>query len=89
VTYFGLPPAIPRPLRWQRSVGSSAVTNGGRQRGTKLYDGSRMQRQEKSAVAFLRAGGWDKIMGRPCQNDRCNDHATRGRPDERCAAPTC
>jgi hypothetical protein len=29
VTYFGLPSSVPRPLRWQRSDGSSSVTNGG------------------------------------------------------------
>ena len=36
-----------RRLRWQRSVGSGAVTNGGRRRCTKSREGSRVYRQEK------------------------------------------
>src|SRR5258707_8186360 len=47
VTYFGLPSTMPRPLRWQRSDGSSSVTNGGRQRGAKLDSESSVARQEK------------------------------------------
>src|SRR5262249_11360676 len=50
VTYFGLPSTMPRPLRWQRSDGSSSVTNGGRQRGTKLDSGSSVARQEKRVL---------------------------------------
>jgi hypothetical protein len=51
VTYFGLPSTIPRQLRWQRSDGSSSVTNGGRQRGVKLASGSSVARQEKRVLA--------------------------------------
>src|SRR5258708_4778582 len=50
VTYFGLPFTIPRPLRWQRSDGSSSVTKGGRQRGVKLDSGSSVARQEKRVL---------------------------------------
>src|SRR4051794_13895554 len=50
VTYRGRPSAIARPLRWQRSVGSSAEMNGGRHRGTKLDEGSSVQRQEKRVL---------------------------------------
>ncbi len=50
VTYFGLPSTIARPLRWQRSDGSSSVTNGGRQRGVKLASGSSVARQEKRVL---------------------------------------
>src|SRR3954453_12282461 len=50
VTYFGLPSIMPRPLRWQRSDGSSSLTNGGRQRGTKLASGSSVARQEKRVL---------------------------------------
>jgi hypothetical protein len=50
VTYFGLPSTIARPLRWQRSDGSSSVTNGGRQRGVKLDSGSSVARQEKRVL---------------------------------------
>src|SRR5262249_17298696 len=50
VTYFGRPSTRPRPLRWQRSDGSSSVTNGGRQRGTKLDSGSSVARQEKRVL---------------------------------------
>src|SRR6516164_3107965 len=42
--------ASPRPLRWQRSSGASAVTKGGRQRGSKLYWLLRVQRQEKRVL---------------------------------------
>src|SRR5271156_6621537 len=48
--YFGLPSTIARPLRWQRSDGSSSVTNGGRQRGTKLDSASSVARQEKRVL---------------------------------------
>src|SRR5207237_1827877 len=51
VTYFGLPSTSARPLRWQRSDGSSSVTKGGRQRGTKLDSGSSVARQEKRVLA--------------------------------------
>src|SRR5713226_1957544 len=50
VTYFGLPSTIARPLRWQRSDGSSSVTDGGRQRGAKLDSGSSVARQEKRVL---------------------------------------
>ena len=50
VTYRGRPLTIPRPLRWQRSVGSSAVTNGGRHRGVKLAVGSSVHRQENRVL---------------------------------------
>ena len=50
VTYFGRPSAIARPLRWHRSDGSSSLTNGGRQRGTKLASGSRVARQENRVL---------------------------------------
>src|SRR5690242_21866503 len=50
VTYFGLPSTIARPLRWQRSDGSSSVTNGGRQRGRKLDSASSVARQEKRVL---------------------------------------
>src|SRR5262249_32127544 len=49
-TYFGFPPTMPTPLRWQRSDGSSSVTKGGRQRGTKLASGSSVARQEKRVL---------------------------------------
>src|SRR6516164_11810815 len=52
VTYLGLPSTMPRPLRWQRSDGSSSVTNGGRQRGTKLDSGSSVARQEKRVLTI-------------------------------------
>ena len=39
-----------RPLRWQRSVGSSAETNGGRHRGAKLAERSSVQRQENRVL---------------------------------------
>src|SRR5262245_6160795 len=45
VTYRGRPSRKPSPLRWQRSSGARAVTNGGRQRGTKLYRGSSVHKQ--------------------------------------------
>src|SRR5262245_25150448 len=51
VTYFGWPSTMPRPLRWQRSLGSSSETNGGRQRGVKLASGSSVARQEKRVLA--------------------------------------
>src|SRR5215472_7550334 len=56
VTYFGLPSTIPRPLRWQRSDGSSSVTKGGRQRGTKLDSGSSVARQEKRVLTNQSSG---------------------------------
>src|SRR6516162_9447861 len=42
--------ASPRPLRWQRSSGASAVTKGGRQRGRKLCRLLRVHRQEKRVL---------------------------------------
>src|SRR5262249_59515725 len=57
VTYVGSPSTRPRPLRWQRSEGSSSVTNGGRQRGTKLDSGSSVARQEKRV--FANHSSWD------------------------------
>jgi hypothetical protein len=50
VTYFGWPSTIARPLRWQRSDGSSSLMNGGRQRGTKLDSGSSVARHEKRVL---------------------------------------
>src|SRR5262245_57474662 len=50
VTYFGLPSTMPRPLRWQRSLGSSSETKDGRQRGTKLDSASSVARQEKRVL---------------------------------------
>src|SRR5262249_23276649 len=50
VTYFGLPSTMPRPLRWQRSDGSSSETKGGRQRGVKLAERSSVQRQENRVL---------------------------------------
>src|SRR5262245_43787205 len=50
VTYFGLPSTMPRPLRWQRSEGSSSETKGGRQRGLKLAEPSSVHRQEKRVL---------------------------------------
>ena len=41
-----------RPFRWQRSSAASAVTNGGRQRGTKLCSSSRVARQEKRVATI-------------------------------------
>src|SRR5262249_16249651 len=52
VTYLGAPSATARPLRWQRSSAASAVTNGGRPRGTKLW---RPPRGRKAPE-----GGWDR-----------------------------
>src|SRR5262249_8242916 len=51
VAYFGLPSTMPRPLRWQRSLGSSSLTNGGRQRGVKLASASSVARHEKRVLA--------------------------------------
>src|SRR5262249_51469773 len=42
--------ASPRPLRWQRSSGASAVTKDGRHRGWKLCQGLRVHRQEKRVL---------------------------------------
>src|SRR5262245_18904851 len=56
VTYFGLPSTMPRPLRWQRSDGSSSVMNGGRQRGTKLDSRSSVARQEKRVLTIHNSG---------------------------------
>src|SRR5271169_1094185 len=39
-----------RPFKWQRSVGSSALTNGGRHWGVKLADLSSVQRQENRVL---------------------------------------
>src|SRR5262249_26076728 len=50
VTYFGRPSTMPRPLRWQRSLGSSSETNDGRQRGVKLASASNVARQEKRVL---------------------------------------
>ena len=41
---------MPRPFRWQRSVGSSAVTNGGRHRGVKLAERSSVHRHENRVL---------------------------------------
>ena len=43
---------MPRPFRWQRSVGSSALTNGGRHRGAKLAEPSSVQRQENQVLTL-------------------------------------
>src|SRR5260370_8920427 len=56
VTYFGLPTNIARPFKWQRSDGSSSVTNGGRQRGVKLDSGSSVARQEKRVLTNHNSG---------------------------------
>src|SRR6516165_696700 len=56
VTYFGLPSTMPRPLRWQRSDGSSSLTNDGRQRGVKLASGSSVARQEKRVLTNHNSG---------------------------------
>src|SRR6516164_5948974 len=48
--------ASPRPLRWQRSSGASAVTKGGRQRGWKLCWLLRVQRQEKRVLTNHSSG---------------------------------
>ncbi len=41
---------MPRPFKWQRSVGSSAVTNGGRHRGVKLAERSIVHRHENRVL---------------------------------------
>src|SRR5262249_56918085 len=46
VTYRGRPSTTASPFRWQRSSAARAETNRGCQRGTKLYLGLRVARQE-------------------------------------------
>src|SRR5205823_2015161 len=50
VTKAGRPSTRHSPFRWQRSSGASAEMNGGRQRGTKLWIGLRVHRQEKRVL---------------------------------------
>src|SRR5262249_32660148 len=57
LTYLGLPSCIARPLRWQRSSAARAEMNGGCQRGTKLYLGSSVERQEKRVLTIQSSGG--------------------------------
>src|SRR5262249_49043798 len=56
VTKGGRPCAMHNPFRWQRSSGASAVMNGGRQRGTKLWIGLRVHRQEKRVLTNHNSG---------------------------------
>ena len=68
VMYRGRPSTIARPFRWQRSVGSSADTNGGRHRGVKLAERSSVQRQENlvltahSSSPIPQASSWIWIL---------------------------
>ena len=56
VTNAGVPSRMARPLRWQRSSAASWEMNGGRQRGTKLYAGSRPARHENSVFTTHSSG---------------------------------
>lgn len=65
VPYRGRPSTIPKPFRWDRSDGSSSDTNGGRHRGVKLADRSRVQRYENRVSTTHRSPPASEASPRP------------------------